>query len=193
MDVADGTRLAPPELLETPHLILRRIGEDDAEAIFENYASDPEVTRYLSWPTHTSIDHARDYTRYGVKAWEEGTEYIWIIEREGELLGGLSFGVRGHRAILGYVLRRDAWNQGFMTEAVGTLVDWLQKEPSIQRIEARCAIDNPASARVLEKLGLEHEGVLRAYWILPNLSQDPQDLHMYARVTRRDRTGGSHT
>lgn len=175
--------LAPPERFETKRLILRRIEAGDAEAIFDTYASDPDVTRYLSWRTHESVDDAREYAAYAAKAWEEGTEFVWIIERAGELLGGLSFGVRGHRAILGYVLGRDAWGQGFMTEAVGALVEWLEKEPSIRRIEAMCALDNPASARVLEKLGLEHEGVLRAFWVLPNLGADPQDLHVYARVT----------
>lgn len=176
-------QLSPPEVFTTARLILRRIVEDDAPSIFERYASDPEVTRFLSWPTHESVDDAISYSTCAVKAWEESSEFVWIIERAGELLGGLSFGRRGHRAHLGFVLRRDAWNQGLMTEAASALVEWLDGEPLIRRIEALCALDNVASRRVLEKIGLIHEGILRAWMVFPNMDTEPRDVHIFGRVS----------
>ena len=69
-----------------------------------------------------------------------------------------------------------------MTEATRALVHWLLEQPSVYRIEALCDIENVASQRVLEKVGLEREGILRRWMVLPNLSETPRDMYIYGKV-----------
>ena len=82
----------------------------------------------------------------------------------------------------GYCLARDAWGQGYATEAAGAFIAAALDIPTLWRIQAYCDVENCASARVLEKIGLEREGTLRRYMVLPNLSNEPRDVHCYAKV-----------
>jgi RimJ/RimL family protein N-acetyltransferase len=83
---------------------------------------------------------------------------------------------------LGYVLERASWGKGYMTEAVRFLVDWAVSQPSIYRVWATCDVTNLASAHVLEKVGMQREGVLRRWIMHPNLSEEPRDCYCYALV-----------
>lgn len=90
--------------------------------------------------------------------------------------------LRGSKADLGYVLSRSHWGQGLATEAVRSVNEWLRASPDIYRVWATCDFENPASARVLEKIGMECEGVLRRWIIHPNISPEPRDSFVYAWV-----------
>ena len=83
---------------------------------------------------------------------------------------------------LGYVLARFYWGNGYMTEAVQGLVHWALKQKQIYRIWAVCDVDNIASARVMEKAGMQREGILRRWSVHPNLSPEPRDSYCYAIV-----------
>jgi len=83
---------------------------------------------------------------------------------------------------LGYVLTRLHWGKGYMTEALRGLVDWALKQQHIYRIWAVCDVDNIASARVMEKAGMQREGILRRWSVHPNLSPEPRDSYCYAIV-----------
>ena len=87
----------------------------------------------------------------------------------------------------GYCLARDAWGQGFATEAASQFVTTALEQPELWRVQAFCDLDNPASARVLEKAGLTLEGTLRRHMVLPNLSDTPRDMLCYARVREGSR------
>ena len=89
---------------------------------------------------------------------------------------------QNHCANLGYVLARHYWNQGLMTEALQPLVDWAIVQPEIYRVWAVCDIDNLASARVLEKVGMTCEGILHRWLIHPNVSNEPRDCLCYGKV-----------
>lgn len=82
----------------------------------------------------------------------------------------------------GYCLARDAWGRGYATEAAKAFVETVFANPAIYRIQAFCDIENTASARVLEKIGLSHEGTLRRYMVLPNMGEAPRDMHCYAKI-----------
>ncbi len=88
----------------------------------------------------------------------------------------------GHRADFGYVLGRAHWGLGYMSEALGTLVAWALSLPEIRRAQAFCDIDNHASARVMEKAGMRFEGVLHRWSVHPNISPEPRDCRVYAKV-----------
>jgi ribosomal-protein-alanine N-acetyltransferase len=173
--------LHPPKIIDTPRLRLRQVQLNDADAIFANYAQDEEVTRYLTWQSHKTIEDTNAYLQYCVDSWTQGKAFPWvIIKKEDEsLVGAIEFTAAGHKVELGYVLARSAWGQGFMTEAVLPALEWFQAQESIYRIWAVCKLENKASARVLEKLGMQLEGTLRR-WNKQNASKEPVDCYCYA-------------
>ncbi len=83
---------------------------------------------------------------------------------------------------LGYALARRWWRHGFMTEALTPVVQWAVAQPSIYRVWATCDVDNLASARVLERVGMMREGVLRRWLVHPNVSDAPRDCLCYSIV-----------
>jgi [ribosomal protein S5]-alanine N-acetyltransferase len=174
---------APPETLHTDRLILRRPAPGDAPAVYD-YGRDPHVTRYLIFPTHRSIADAEEFLATCPARWESGDEHCWLItlRGEGSIIGSIACRPRGHALDFGYALARAYWRQGYATEAAGAVVAWAGSNPDIYRVWAVCDVENTASARVLEKLGLTREGVLRRWLRHPNISPEPRDCYVYARV-----------
>ncbi|MDP9309700.1 MAG: GNAT family N-acetyltransferase, partial [Chloroflexota bacterium] len=83
---------------------------------------------------------------------------------------------------LGYVLMRAAWGQGLMPEATAAVMNWALAQPEIFRVWALCDIENRASARVLEKVGMQREGLMGRGVLHPNISDEPRDCWLYAKV-----------
>ncbi|MGH7771372.1 MAG: GNAT family N-acetyltransferase [Candidatus Binatia bacterium] len=174
--------MEPPEILETDRLRLRRPVMEDAEAIFTYYAQDPEVTKYLTWRPSQSVEETRVHLLMCDAAWSQGKTFQWAIIRkeDDQLLGTIGFRVDGHKLELGYVLAKVYWGVGYMTEAVRAAVEWALKEKDVYRVWAVCDIENQASARVMEKVGLQREGILRCWTMHPNRSNEPRDCYCYA-------------
>jgi [ribosomal protein S5]-alanine N-acetyltransferase len=179
----------PPEILETKRLRLRKPVLEDADEIFRQYAQDAEVTKYVSWRAHRSNDETRDFLRGCLEAMESRKSFHWIIDRKDDhqLLGMIATRVDGHKWELGYVLARPYWGQGYMTEAVNTLVGWALKQPEIHRVWAVCDVDNVGSARVMENAGMKREGVLRRWSIHPNVGDAPRDSYCYSIIKDLER------
>jgi len=175
--------ISPPEFLETGRLVLRRAQREDAPAIFE-YASDPEVTRLMDWRTHTEVSEAAGFIEASEKAWTRGTEFTWLItiKPDGPPVGAISCRPDGCRAEIGYVLNRRYWAMGYATEAARRVMECLFTDGAVWRVCATCDVDNLASARVLEKIGMMREGKLRRFVIRPNIGSQPRDSFIYARV-----------
>ena len=176
--------MKPPSSLETKRLRLRAPVLDDAESVFATYARDPEVTRYLTFRPHQQVEQSRDFLQRCATEWAGEGPYTWVITRREtkRLIGGISFRPQGHRVELGYALGREHWGHGFMTEAVRAVTEWALGQPEVHRVWAVCDIDNGASARVLEKAGMEREGRLRGWTLHPNVSAVPRDCWCYARA-----------
>ena len=174
----------PPKTLKTERLRLRKAKICDAEAIFRRYAQDPEVTRYVSWRAHKDLDETREYMRMCQLAWDIGKAFHWVIERneDKQVIGMVIARVSDEKWELGYVLARCHWGKGYMTEALRGLVQWALQQQQIYRIWAVCDVDNIASARVMEKTGMQREGILRRWSVHPNLSPEPRDSYCYAIV-----------
>src|SRR5688500_18063400 len=110
-----------PDTIQTPRLVLRRPRPEDAEAIFARYASDPEVTRYVGWLVHTSVEDTRTFLAFAAAEWEHwpAGPYLVCARAGGTLLGGTGLAFETpQRAMTGYVLARDAWGRGYATEAL---------------------------------------------------------------------------
>jgi ribosomal-protein-alanine N-acetyltransferase len=174
-----------PDELNSGRLRFRRPRMEDAEGIFLRYASDPEVTRYLSWPTHTRREDTRAFLRFAEAGWQDGSDLPYLIERreDGLLLGstGLSLESAGCGST-GYVLARDAWGQGYATESLAAMLALAFDRPEFSRVYALCDVEHLASARVMEKCGMKREGLRRAHSVLPNLSPHPRDMLCYAKT-----------
>jgi len=173
---------APPHRLDTERLILRPASVDDAPAIFEAYARDPEVTRYLIWRPHETIDDTRTFLRSCEAAWESGSAYAWVLAlRSNErVIGMIDLRPQTHHAEIGYVLARPYWRHGYMSEALRAVVTCALAQPEVYRVWAVCDVDNAASARLLEGVGFRYEGILRRWSVHPNASEEPRDCLCYA-------------
>ena len=152
--------------IETSHLVLRPFVMEDAEPMYRNWASDPEVTKFLSWPTYKSVDTAHEILGIWVPQYQDNTFYQWAIELKeiGEVIGSISVvncDERVDMVEIGFCIGRNWWGQGIMTEAFGAVIDYLFDEVGVQRIEAGHDPDNPASGAVQRKCGLKYEGTLR--------------------------------
>ena len=152
--------------LETPRLLLRELGDDDATAI-QAYAEDAEVVRYLDWGPNTPEDTARflAIARAARDAVPRTAYHLAIVLKSaGHLIGGCRIEIpspSNESGDLGYVLGRRHWGHGYATEATRALLDFGFGQLALHHIWATCDVGNQASARVLEKLGMRREGHLR--------------------------------
>ncbi len=174
--------------LHTPRLRLRRLRMEDAHDIYA-YASDPQVTPYLIWETHRSLDDTYDFLARALHNYGDGGLPVWAIEHlaDRKVIGTCGFAelaLRHARGEIGYVIARAYWRQGIMTEAVRAVLGYCFSVLHLNRVEARCDVDNTASWRVMEKVGMKFEGVLRQNIILHG---SPRDARMYA-ILREDWT-----
>ena len=173
-----------PVVVETERLVLRHPTGRDAPAIYDGYARDPDVVRYLTWRPHRSIADTFAYLDVLRSGWDAGTDRTWALTMRGEdqVIGMIGLRPRGSKADIGYVLARPHWGRGLMTEAGRAIVDLAFADPAVYRVWAVCDADNAASARVMEKLGMTLEGTLRRWIVHPNVSDAPRDALCYSRI-----------
>ena len=156
----------------------------DAEDIFNNYAHDPDVTRYLMWRPHKNLDAAKEWLKSNIGSWDMDKSLAFSIwhRKTGQVIGMIGISIDGFTATFGYVLAKPYWNRGIMTEACRPLIKEILGRKEIWRVQAFHDIDNPASGKVMEKLGMKYEGTLEKYNIHPNISDIPRDCKMYSIV-----------
>jgi RimJ/RimL family protein N-acetyltransferase len=140
--------------------------------MFARYAGDPEVTKYLGWPRHQSVEQTEAFVLFSAVEWERDGVGPYLIRARagGRLLGGTGIQMEeGREAVTGYVLAKDAWGQGFATEALAAMVE-LARAIAIARLSALCHPDHRASWRVLEKCGLTRRAGWSGQVEFPNLA-----------------------
>ncbi|MCT7973164.1 GNAT family N-acetyltransferase [Laspinema olomoucense] len=172
--------------LESDRLMLRKMSLEDAPDLFE-YASDPEVAKYTTWPPHQSLEDSHIFLNSIVEKYQTQENWDWgiIHKSDCKLIGtcGLVNRVQAHHhAEIGYALARPYWGQGYMPEAVKAVVAFGFQETDLNRIEGRCKLSNHASARVMEKIGMKFEGILRQQMFIKGSFHD---MKLYA-ILRED-------
>lgn len=152
--------------IETPRLLLRQFTLEDAEAMYKNWASDPEVTKFLTWPPHESVEVSRRVLEDWAAAYAEPTNYQWaiVLKEINEPVGSISAvklmeDVRGVR--LGYCIGQRWWRRGITSEALGAVMDFFFDSVGAERIEAQHDPENPHSGMVMRHCGMVYEGTLR--------------------------------
>ncbi|QTH41196.1 GNAT family N-acetyltransferase [Cohnella sp. LGH] len=152
-------------ILQTERTILRKIRIDDVDDIFE-YSSNSEVSKYTTWYMHQSKSDTQKFVESVIDKYRERKIAPWGIEdaqtkRVVGTAGFVYWDTIHLKAELGYALSADLWNKGYMTEIVKKMVEFGFEQMKLVRIEARCQIDNIGSSRVMEKVGMKYEGILR--------------------------------
>ena len=155
------------QTIETSRLILRRAIREDAEPMFRNWASDPEVTKFLTWPAHSDIAVSEMVIGSWLQEYEKDSYYQWVIELKeiGQPIGSISVVRQNDRveeAEIGYCIGSQWWHRGIMTEALSAVIAYLFGEVGMNRIAARHDPNNPHSGGVMRKCGMKYEGTNRA-------------------------------
>lgn len=153
--------------IETKRLLLRQFEETDAKAVYQNWTSDDNVTEFLRWPTHKSIEITEGILKEWVSLYKNNDFYQWAItlkEYGDEPIGTISV-VDKNESLnivhIGYCIGSKWWSRGITSEAFSGIIPFLFEEVKANRIEAQCDPNNSNSRRVMMKCGLKYEGTLR--------------------------------
>lgn len=156
--------------IETERLILRRFTVEDAESMYRNWASDPEVTCFLMWPTHQSVEDSKKVLTDWVSSYENDDKYEWCIAKKENdepigSIGAFNYNEKVQSLEIGYCIGKAYWHQGITSEAMAAVMKYLLDEVGVSRIESRHDLKNPHSGAVMKKCGLKYEGTrIRADW-----------------------------
>lgn len=155
--------------LETERLIIRKFNVDDGIYMYNNWASDDKVTKYLKWPTHKAKGMSQSYVNWLIKNYEKSDDnviYDWAIELKeiGQVIGSIG-AVNINNEVesiqVGYCIGSKWWHKGIMSEAFKEVIRFFMENVGVNRIEARYDTRNENSGKVMEKCGLKYEGTLR--------------------------------
>ena len=152
------------QVITTQRLTLRPFIADDASAMFANWANDPDVTKFLTWPAHPSVEVSHWVCNDWVSHYTEPNYYQWAIVYDGQPIGSIAVVDQDDkvgRAQIGYCIGQNWWHMGIVSEALKVVMDFLFDEVGYNRIEARHDPRNPHSGTVMKKCGMKYEGNLR--------------------------------
>ncbi len=153
--------------LETQRLVLRQFTLEDTDAMYKNWASDTEVTKYLTWPAHEDVAVTGLVLKKWVDDYSGADNYQWAIalrEFPYEPIGSMGVVYRDDRvasAEIGYCIGRKWWHKGITSEALKRVMDYLFDEVGMNRVEAKYDPQNSHSGAVMEKCGMRYEGTMR--------------------------------
>ena len=174
------------EQLHTERLLLRRPTVEDANAIFSSYPTQKEVTKYLLFPPHESIQDTLNFIQWSDEQWEKKGGYNFILcskADEGRVIGGVGLYLEGLDdgsdesklpagvARVSYYIVKEQWRKGYATEACKKMIE-LAIEVGITKLVAPVHPDNLASIRVLEKCGFQEDAMVCEMLVLPNLRKE---------------------
>lgn len=172
--------------LRTRRLLLRDPRPGDAPQAFERWAGDAMVLRYLGWRPHGDAAATRRMLEWDSARWLKRSACTWMVVHGDDGPVGMvqlvaqSFEAPVFHWRLGYLLARAHQGRGLMREAVAAVLDHALALPQVWRVDALCDVDNVPSVRLLQALGLEREGLLRAHTLHPNVSETPRDVWVFA-------------
>ncbi|MCL2096965.1 MAG: GNAT family N-acetyltransferase [Oscillospiraceae bacterium] len=184
MDYINLTHTGTVEI-QTERLLLRRFVLGDANEMFREWASHENVTRYLTWDKHSSVSETKTFLMQRLNDYESPDNYFWAIQLkdEGVLIGSISAAILNERskfADAGYCLGERFWGNGYASEALRAVMDYMIYDVKINRIESVHSVNNPKSGRVMQKAGMIYEGRCRQNYITG--SGKYQDSDLYALV-----------
>ncbi len=152
--------------LETNRLLLRKFELGDASDMYNNWASNPNVTKFLVWEPYKNVADVKEYIQSVIDKYEKPDIYDWVIvdKISGQAIGNISVVSINEQTScikIGYCLGEEFWHKGIMAEAFKRVIKFLFEEAECNRIESTHDVANPNSGKVMEKCGLKYEGTLR--------------------------------
>lgn len=174
--------------LPTQRLVLRPFRPEDA-AIVQRLAGHPEIastTAHIPHPYADGVAEAWIATHAGRFARDESAVFAITLASTGDLMGAIGLEIRREhgRAELGYWIGKPYWNQGYVTEAAREVLRFAFEDLRLQRVFAQHFVRNPASGRVMQKIGMRHEGELRRHTIKAGV---PEDVSIWGILEHDDR------
>ena len=147
-------------------MILRRIAMDDAQEMFDNWASNPNVTKFMTWPTHSDVEITKMVIGFWINEYEKPSYYQWgiVLKETNQLVGTISvvrFKEEINEVEIGYCIGEKWWHQGITSEALQEVIRFLFEEVNANRICACHDVNNPNSGKVMLKCNMKYEGTLR--------------------------------
>lgn len=148
-------------ILETKRLVLRKFKIEDAQEVFKNWANNDEVSKYVRWSTHKTIEDTKQWLKNEVNNCKNNSYYTWGIELKetGELIGSISAIFRQEddgRYEIGYAIGKEYWNNGYTTEALKCVMNYLINDIGIKKFICSHAKLNPISGIVMQKVGFRY-------------------------------------
>ncbi|MBQ7581735.1 MAG: GNAT family N-acetyltransferase [Lachnospiraceae bacterium] len=156
------------QTIETERLLLRRFASNDAKAMYRNWTSDPEVTKFLTWPVHRSVEDSEEVLKKWISSYEKKDYYQWAIvlkDHGSDPIGSIAAVDQDddtEKVHIGYCIGKSWWHQGIMSEALDALITFFFDTVGANRVESRHDPRNPHSGMVMQKCGMKYEGTLRA-------------------------------
>ncbi len=152
--------------LETERLVLRRFTLKDAAPMYEHWACDPAVTRYMTWEPHASVEVTKELLRTWINSYDFPDYYQWVITlKEGDIpIGSIGAGqVRDDIRMvhLGFCIGKAWWHQGYTSEALARLIRFFFDDVGMNRVESCHEPENIHSGHVMEKCHMQYEGLKR--------------------------------
>lgn len=152
--------------IQTERLVLRKFKCTDVKPAFNNWCNDDLVTKYLTWPSHGSVDVTGKVLSEWIKSYENDNFYQWaiILKEIDEPIGSISvvaMNEKTNSVHIGYAIGSNWWNKGIVSEAFSAIITFMFEEIKVNRVESRHDPKNPASGKVMIKCGLKYEGTLR--------------------------------
>ena len=169
--------------LYTERLILRKLTINDSKDIFL-FTSNEKITEFLSWSSHKSETDTKQFLKSVLKNYELNIPAQWGIELREEkkiigIAGFISFSSEHNKGEIAYILSPYYQNKGYMTEALKKIVGYSFNDLGLVRLSARCEIDNFASEKVMQKIGMTQEGIARKFLIRRG---DFRDYKFYSTI-----------
>lgn len=146
----------------TERLIMRRYHMDDAWILYEKFGCDPQMYRYSGWNPYASYDMAYRTVQRFIESYPLPDFYGWAIEHEGHLIGTIGayeYDSKRNSVEIGLSIARDVWKNGYATEALIGVIEYLTKHEGIKVMTAWCASDNTGSKRAMQKAGMKQVAI----------------------------------
>lgn len=184
--------------LTTERLALRPVRAGDEELLFP-YCSDPRLPRHMTWAVHTSIEVTAEFVGFCVEQRAAGRGVHWGIFEGGDFRGLVGvegirreeLAVRVDRAELGYWIGMPFHGRGLMTEAAAAAVGCAFARLALHKVTVHAMTANPASIRVIEKLGFTRVGLCREDILRDGVWHDQAAFEMLASDPPARRLGGA--
>jgi ribosomal-protein-alanine N-acetyltransferase len=153
-------------IIETERLILRRFAIDDADSMFNNWASDNDICKYMRWTQHENKDETKSVLSRWIDSYSNKSFYQWAVTLKGndEPIGAIGLFVVNEFDLcgdVGYCIGKKYWGQGIMSETLKAVLEFAFETIGFNRIETYHSVNNPASGKVMQKAGMTFEGLAR--------------------------------